>query len=129
MILKFNGICPKIPDSAFVAPTAVIIGDVELGEEASIWYGTVLRGDTAPIRVGRRTNIQDNCTVHADPGFPAVIGDDVTVGHGAVVHGCTVEDRCLIGIGAKVLNGGRIETGVRGGGRRCGDPGKKSGAK
>jgi carbonic anhydrase/acetyltransferase-like protein (isoleucine patch superfamily) len=88
-----------------------VVGDVHLGEESSVWYGAVLRGDTEPIRVGARTNIQDGCVLHADPGYPAIVGDDCVVGHNAIVHGCVVEDGCLIGMGATVLNGARIGEG------------------
>lgn len=112
MIIGFNGKTPKIGGNVFIAPTATIIGDVEIQDNSSIWYGAVLRGDTEAIKVGRNTNIQDNCTVHADPGRPAIIGDRVTVGHNAVVHGCTVEDDSLIGINAVVLNGARIGSGA-----------------
>lgn len=108
MILELNGIRPTIGADVFIAPTAVIIGNVTIGDGASIWYNTVIRGDTEAITIGPGTNIQDNCTVHADPGVPAVIGADAVVGHNAVVHGCHIEDRCLIGIGAVVLNRSRI---------------------
>jgi carbonic anhydrase/acetyltransferase-like protein (isoleucine patch superfamily) len=111
MILPFDGKTPVIGKEVFIAPTAVVVGDVVIGDGASIWFGTVLRGDLAPIRVGKETNIQDNCTVHVDEGYPAVIGDRVSVGHNAVVHGCTVEDEALVGIGARVLSGALIRTG------------------
>jgi carbonic anhydrase/acetyltransferase-like protein (isoleucine patch superfamily) len=81
---------------------------VYLGEESSVWYGAVLRGDTEPIRVGARTNIQDGCVLHADPGYPATVGDDCVVGHNAVVHGCEIGDGCLIGMSATILNGARV---------------------
>jgi carbonic anhydrase/acetyltransferase-like protein (isoleucine patch superfamily) len=84
---------------------------VYLGEEASVWYGAVLRGDTEPIRVGARTNIQDGCVLHADPGYPAVVGSDCVVGHNAVVHGCEIGDRCLIGMSATILNGAKVGEG------------------
>ena len=109
MIIEFNGIQPKIGANVFIAPTATVIGDVEIKDNASIWYGTVLRGDRAPIVIGRNTNIQDNCTVHTDADSPAVIGDNVTIGHNAVVHGCIIEDRCLIGINATVLSRARVK--------------------
>lgn len=112
MIIEHQGKTPRIGKNVYIAPTAVIIGDVELKDGASVWYGAVLRGDEAPIRVGRNTNIQDNCTVHTDLDKPAVIGDDVTVGHNAVVHGCIVEELCLIGIGAVVLNDAHIKAGT-----------------
>jgi carbonic anhydrase/acetyltransferase-like protein (isoleucine patch superfamily) len=111
MIESFKGARPRIGRNVFIAPTAVVVGDVEIGDGASVWYGAVLRGDLAPIRIGRDTNIQDNCTVHVDAGYPARIGDSVVVGHNAVVHGCTIEDRCLIGIGAVVLSGALIRRG------------------
>ncbi|MBW2591926.1 MAG: gamma carbonic anhydrase family protein [Deltaproteobacteria bacterium] len=111
MIIAFNGKKPRIGKNVFIAPTATIIGDVEIQDNSSVWYGAVLRGDTASITVGCNTNIQDNCTIHADPGKPARIGDRVTVGHNAVVHGCTVEEDSLIGINAVVLNRARIKTG------------------
>jgi carbonic anhydrase/acetyltransferase-like protein (isoleucine patch superfamily) len=104
MIIKYKEFTPTIGNHVFIAPTAVIIGDVTIGDGASVWFNAVLRGDMAPIKIGANTNIQDNCTVHTDFGKPAIIGDHVTVGHNAVVHGCTIEDDCLVGIGAVVLN-------------------------
>ena len=112
MIIQHQGKNPRIGENVYIAPTAIIIGDVELRDGASVWYGAVLRGDEAPIHVGKNTNIQDNCTVHTDLDKPVVIGDDVTIGHNAIVHGCTVENLCLIGIGAVVLNDARIKTGT-----------------
>jgi carbonic anhydrase/acetyltransferase-like protein (isoleucine patch superfamily) len=111
MILEYKGKKPKIGSNVFIAPTATVIGDVEIADGVSIWYGAVLRGDLAHIKVGRNTNIQDNCTVHTDTDKPAVIGEHVTVGHNAVVHGCTVESNCLIGINAVILNDAHIKTG------------------
>ena len=96
---------PAVDDSAFVAPSAWIIGDVHIGVRASIWFGCVLRGDVQQIRIGARTNIQDATIIHGSTGGPpTVIGDDVTVGHRAVLHGCTIEDRAFVGIGAIVLD-------------------------
>ena len=112
MIVSFHGKTPLIGRDVFIAPTAVLIGDVRIGDGASIWYGTVLRGDMDTIVVGARSNIQDNCTVHTDAGFPAHIGEDVTVGHNAVIHGCTLETGCLVGIGAIVLNGAVLRAGA-----------------
>ncbi len=109
MIYEVNGKRPRIGKDVFIAPTAVIIGNVELKDGASVWYGTVIRGDMDPIVVGKGTNIQDNCTVHTDYGKPAVIGDGVTLGHHAVVHGCRIEGESLIGIGAVVLNGAVVK--------------------
>jgi carbonic anhydrase/acetyltransferase-like protein (isoleucine patch superfamily) len=112
MIRSFRGIKPKIAASAYVDPGAHVIGDVEIGERASIWPTVVLRGDIEPIRVGAETNIQDGAIVHTDKGFPAIIGDRVSVGHAAVLHGCTVGEDSLIGIGACVLTGAKIGRGA-----------------
>lgn len=111
MIMAYQGKTPHIGNNVFIAPTAVVIGDVTIGDGASIWYGAVIRGDLAAIRIGQDTNIQDNCTIHVDEGQPALIGASVVVGHNAVLHGCTIEDLCLIGIHAVVLNGARIRRG------------------
>ncbi|MEQ8790007.1 MAG: gamma carbonic anhydrase family protein [Pirellulaceae bacterium] len=97
--------------SAFIAPSAVVLGDVTIGAEASIWYGAVLRGDSDRIQIGRRTNVQDLCVLHADEGFPCVLGERVTVGHAAIVHGATIEDDVMIGMRAVVMNGARIGAG------------------
>jgi carbonic anhydrase/acetyltransferase-like protein (isoleucine patch superfamily) len=102
---------PRVHDTAFVAPGAVILGDVTVGELASIWYGAVLRGDSAFIRIGARTNIQDGTVVHVDEDVPTVVEEEVTVGHAVVLHGCTVRKGCLIGIGARVLNHADIGAG------------------
>ena len=109
--MDYTGIWPTVARNVFIAPTAVVIGDVDIQEGVSIWYGTVVRGDRAPITIGKNSNIQDNCTIHTDPGKPVHIGDRVSVGHNAVVHGCTLERYCLIGIGAVVLNDARIKEG------------------
>ena len=101
----------KIDATAFVAPGAVLIGDVSVGAEASLWFGVVVRGDTEEVIIGPQTNVQDGCILHADPGQPCVLGARVSLGHGAVVHAATVEDEALIGIRATVLNGARIGTG------------------
>ncbi|MEQ1902797.1 MAG: gamma carbonic anhydrase family protein [Pirellulaceae bacterium] len=101
----------QIAATAFVADNATVLGDVTIGAESSIWFGTVIRGDVERISIGAQTNIQDLCLLHADPGYPCVIGDRVTVGHGAIVHGATVEDEALVGIRAVVLNGARIGRG------------------
>ncbi len=102
---------PTIHKTAFVAPTAVVMGNVTLGAESSVWYTSVLRGDMAPIVIGAQTNIQDGTIVHVDTGLPCTIGERVGVGHKAILHGCTVEDECLIGMGSILLNGVRIGTG------------------
>lgn len=105
MRIPLGQLAPRVPDDAFVAPGAMIIGDVELGASASVWYGAVLRGDVQPIRIGARTNVQDGAIVHATSGrTPTTVGDDVTVGHRAILHGCTVGDASLIGMGAIVLD-------------------------
>ena len=111
MISTYKGIRPVIHESAFIAQGAVIIGNVEIKANASLWYGTVTRGDIEPIVIGEKTNIQDNCTLHTEYDFPLVIGSNVSVGHNAVVHGCTVDDDCLIGIGAVILNGAHVKKG------------------
>ena len=95
-------------DSIVICPGAQVIGNVELGEDVSIWHGAVIRGDTDSITIRNNSNVQDNCVVHCTKGFPVKIGDNVSVGHGAVVHGCTLEDNVLIGMNATVLNGARI---------------------
>lgn len=104
MILTYKGKTPALDGSVFLADNATVIGDVTAGEDSSVWFGAVIRGDNEPIVIGRRTSIQDNSTLHCDPGHPLTIGDDVTVGHNAVVHGCTVKDGALIGMGAVVLD-------------------------
>lgn len=111
MILSLAGRTPRIAGSAFIAETADVIGDVEIGENSSVWFQVVLRGDVEPIRVGANSNIQDGSIVHALGGSPVVVGDWVTVGHRVVLHGCTVESHCLIGMGAVVLNNVRVGEG------------------
>jgi len=110
-IYEMDGVCPTLAESAWVADSAEVIGDVVLGAEVGIWFGVVVRGDSAPIRIGARTNIQDLSVLHADIGMPLSIGAGVTVGHKAMLHGCTVGDDSLIGIGAVVLNGAKIGKG------------------
>ena len=99
-------------ESYWIAPTAVLIGRVRLERDASVWWGAVLRGDDEPITIGRGSNVQDNCVLHTDPGFPLTIGPEVTVGHLAMLHGCTIGEGSLVGIGAVVLNGAKV-------GRNC----------
>ncbi|NYF11265.1 carbonic anhydrase/acetyltransferase-like protein (isoleucine patch superfamily) [Leifsonia sp. AK011] len=110
-IVPFNGSTPSLPESAWAAPTATLIGAVTLGERASVFYGAVLRADSDTISLGEGSNLQDNVTVHCDAGKPTRVGSGVSVGHGAILHGCTVEDDCLIGMGATVLNGAVIGAG------------------
>ncbi|MBA2812817.1 gamma carbonic anhydrase family protein [Streptomyces sp. KM273126] len=111
LIAGVGGKDPKVDQAAFAAPTSVVLGDVTLNPEASVWYGAVLRAEFEPIVVGAGSNVQDNCTLHVDPGFPISVGERVSIGHNAVVHGATVEDDCLIGMGATVLNGAVIGAG------------------
>ena len=110
-LVPIHGKAPRVHSSAFVAPGCTIIGDVEIGADSSVWYNCVLRGDTAVIRIGERTNIQDGSVLHGDPprpgdpdGSPLLIGDDVLVGHMAMLHGCTIEDRGFVGLGAIAMN-------------------------
>lgn len=109
MILPYKNVTPKFGPGVFVAPNATIIGDVEIGEQCSIWFNTVIRGDVNYIRIGRKTNIQDLCMCHVTLNkWPLHIGEGVTLGHGAIVHGCVIGDYCLIGMGATVLDGAQI---------------------
>ena len=111
-VYELDGTQPRVADSAWVADSAQVMGNVVLGEDSSVWFGTVIRGDTETITVGRGSNIQDASVLHADIGKPLTIGDNVTVGHQVMLHGCTIGDESLIGIGAIVLNGAKI-------GRHC----------
>ncbi|MFP3466648.1 gamma carbonic anhydrase family protein [Leifsonia sp. SIMBA_070] len=106
-----EGRTPQVDEDAWVAPTATVVGDVTLGRGASVWYGAVVRADNAPIVIGPDSNLQDNVSAHVDPDFPLTVGARVSVGHNAVLHGCTVEDDVLIGMSATVLNGARIGAG------------------
>ena len=111
MQIPYKGVCPRVHVTVYIADGAPVIGDVEIGEESSVWFNTVVRGDVNRIRIGKRTNVQDNCTLHVTSENPLLIGDDVTLGHGANVHGCTIEDLALVGIGAIVLDGAVIGRG------------------
>ena len=111
MLIAYDGVEPEVSDSAWVASGATLIGSVTIGARSSVWFTTVLRGDGDRIVVGEESNLQDGVVVHADPGFPVSVGDRVSVGHRAVLHGCTVEDDVLIGMGAVVLNGAHIGKG------------------
>ncbi len=108
MIIEYEGITPNIHSSVFVAPGAMIIGDVKIGEESTVWFNCVLRGDLEPIHIGCRTNIQDGSVIHMDKEIPCLIGDDVTVGHGAILHSCAIGNEALIGMGAILLTGCKI---------------------
>jgi gamma-carbonic anhydrase len=111
-VLPFEGMTPRIHAGAWIAPTAVVIGDVEVGAESSIWFHCVIRGDTNHIRIGARTNVQDGSILHVNhESFPCILGDDVTVGHAAIVHACTVENGGFVGMGATVMDGATIEAG------------------
>lgn len=112
MIRPYNGIAPRIPETCYVDRSAQIIGDVELGEHSSIWMNAVVRGDVYAVRIGRCTNIQDCSVLHGmKERYGVVVGDYVTVGHSVILHGCTIEDCCLIGMGSIILNGARIGAG------------------
>lgn len=111
MLMPYKGVTPACHPGVFVAEGAKVIGDVEIGEDSSVWFNTVIRGDIHRIRIGRRTNVQDNCTLHVTMVYGLTVGDSVTFGHGAVAHGCTIEDFCLIGIGSIVLDGAVIGKG------------------
>ncbi len=111
MLMPYKGIVPACHPSVFVAEGAKVIGDVEIGEDSSVWFNTIIRGDINRVRIGKRTNVQDNCTLHVTHNNELAVGDSVTFGHGAVAHGCTIEDFCLIGIAAVVLDGAVIGTG------------------
>ena len=109
-VYALKGVGPTLGTGTFIAPNASVIGDVVLGDESSIWFGTVVRGDVFPIRIGARTNVQDNAVVHVTGGVAkTTIGDDATVGHGSIIHGCTIGNRCLIGMGSIILDGAVIE--------------------
>jgi carbonic anhydrase/acetyltransferase-like protein (isoleucine patch superfamily) len=109
MIKSFQNLQPKIHESVFIAEDAIVIGDVEIGENSSVWYGSILRGDVNYIRIGARTNVQDGCVIHvSSKTHPTVLEDEITLGHRVTLHGCYVETGCLIGIGAIVLDGARI---------------------
>ena len=111
MIMKFKEWYPKIDSTAWIAPSADVIGRVEMGENSSIWYGCVVRGDVNPIKIGKNTNIQDLSMIHLDTTSKTVLGDNVTVGHKVMLHGCTIEDNCLIGMSATILDNAVIGEG------------------
>lgn len=112
IILPYKGIYPKIAPTAFIAPGAVVIGDVEIGEETTVWFGCVIRGDVNTIRIGKRTNIQDGTVIHVTRKIgPTRIGDNVTIGHRALLHACTLEDECFVGMGASLQDFATVESG------------------
>ncbi|GAA3897392.1 gamma carbonic anhydrase family protein [Sphingomonas limnosediminicola] len=108
-LYSIGDLSPQLVDGAWAAPSADLIGDVRLGQRASVWFGAVIRADNTPIVIGEESNIQDGAIGHSDPGFPLTIGARVTVGHQAILHGCTIADDCLIGMGARILNGAVLE--------------------
>jgi carbonic anhydrase/acetyltransferase-like protein (isoleucine patch superfamily) len=112
MIYSLEGLAPRLGRDVYVAPNATVVGDVDLGDEVSIWFGAVLRGDVERLTIGRLSNVQDNSVLHSDPGSPLTLGDRVTVGHAVILHGCAVGDDTLIGMGTTILNNARI-------GRNC----------
>ena len=112
MRVTIDGHAPKVDPSAWVAPTAVLAGRVEIAERASVWYGVVVRADCDEITIGEGSNLQDNVVCHADPGTPLTVGAGVTVGHAAILHGCTIEDGALVGMGSTVLNGAVVGAGA-----------------
>jgi len=112
MLIAYQNTTPRIHPSAFIAEGAMIIGDVAIGEKSSVWFNCVLRGDVDRIEIGARSNIQDGAVVHMDKNFPAIIGDDVTIGHGAIIHGCTIGDDAMISMGAIILTGAKIGAGA-----------------
>jgi carbonic anhydrase/acetyltransferase-like protein (isoleucine patch superfamily) len=109
-LYRIGDLSPSLAAGAWAAPSADLIGDVRLAERASVWFGAVIRADNTPILIGEESNIQDGAIGHSDPGFPLTIGARVTVGHQAILHGCTIADDCLIGMGAKILNGAVLES-------------------
>ncbi|MDO5089460.1 MAG: gamma carbonic anhydrase family protein [Leptotrichiaceae bacterium] len=108
MIYELDGISPVIGKEVFIAESADVIGNVELRDRVNIWFGAVLRGDVEKIAVGKNSNVQDNCTIHTDLGYPCIIGENVTVGHNVILHGCEVSDNVIVGMGSTLLNGVRI---------------------
>jgi len=108
MLLKFQDKMPFIHEETYIAENAVIIGDVTIGNESSVWFGAVVRGDGMPVRIGAQTNIQDNATVHSGANYAVKLGNRVSVGHNAIVHGCTIDDNVVVGMGAIIMNGAHI---------------------
>ena len=112
MIKTYKGCWPSLADTVYVAPGAFVIGSVAVGEKTSIWFNAVVRGDMDMITIGEECNIQDNATIHTDTGYPVIIGNRVTVGHNSVIHGCSIDDDALVGMGAVVLNGAKVGEGA-----------------
>jgi len=124
-IYSLEGVAPQIHPSVWIAPGAVVIGNVILEEGASVWFNAVIRGDNEPVKIGPRCNIQDGCVLHSDPGFPLTLAADVTLGHAAIVHGCRIGESALIGMGATVLNGAEVGEGALVGANALVPEGKK----
>lgn len=112
LVLPLDGVAPRIAPDVYLAPGCVVVGDVEIGPGSSVWFNAVIRGDVAPIRIGARSNVQDNAVLHVDAGTPCVVGDDVTIGHGAIVHATTVGNGVTIGMGAIVLSRSTVGDGA-----------------
>ncbi|NEU30030.1 gamma carbonic anhydrase family protein [bacterium LRH843] len=112
MLHKLKGYYPHVHESAYIAPGAQLIGNIELQEDTSVWFNAILRGDNDKITIGKGSNIQDGAVIHVDPGYPVTVGENVTVGHNVILHGCTVKDGALIGMGATILNGAVIGEGA-----------------
>ncbi len=113
LILPWRGTRPRVAESAFVAPGATVVGDVEIGEQSSVWFGAVVRGDVQPIRIGARTNLQDRTVVHVThTGIPTLLGDEIMIGHACVLHACTLESRCFVGMGAILMDEVVVESGA-----------------
>ena len=110
LLLPFKGVFPRIASGVYLAPGSVVIGDVDIGADSSVWFNAVIRGDVAPIRIGERSNVQDGAVLHVDTGTPCIVGNEVTIGHAAIVHGTTVGDGVTIGMGAVVLSRSQIGT-------------------
>lgn len=108
MIYRFKEYTPEIDESCFIADNSSVIGNVSIDEDSSVWFGAVVRGDTNEITIGKSTNIQDNCTIHSDGDFPVKLGDGITIGHNCIIHGCSIKNNCLIGMGSIILNGAEI---------------------
>ena len=111
MNISYKGAWPRLHPTVFVAEGAMVVGDVEIGEQSSVWFNAVVRGDIFPIKIGKRTNIQDGSVLHVKVGLPVTVGDEVTFGHGVMAHGCEIGDLCLLGIGCVILDGARIGRG------------------
>ena len=126
-IYALHGVRPSLPvgGRCFIAPDAIVIGDVRIGLDAGVWFGAALRGDNEPIVIGARSNVQDLCVLHTDMGFPLTVGEDCTIGHNAILHGCAIGDGSLIGMGAVVLNGAKIGRGCLVGARALITEGKE----